>query len=98
MPLNTVQSLKYKWNHKKVLEYKVVNRMKSLDNWEISQANGKGNVAKFSLPCEKVFEGKTYLKFVSYTKYIGTVGKAKFGEYVFLTRKFNEEDFSDYNC
>jgi len=67
MPMDTAQSLQYKWDHKEILASELIDGMESLENWELSFGN-KENVATFSLSNEKVFEGKSAVKFVSPTK------------------------------
>jgi len=98
MPMDTAQSLQYKWDHKEILDAKLVDGMESLDNWEMSTVIGKTNVATISLSTEKVVEGKTSIKFVSPTKLpIPLNSNERYWEWQFLTRKFNNEDFSKYN-
>ena len=67
MPMDTVQSLQYKWDHKEILASTLVDGMESLENWELTYGN-KTNVANIRLSSEKVFEGKSSIKFVSPTK------------------------------
>jgi hypothetical protein len=97
MPFDTAQSLQYKWDHKKILESVFIDGMESLKNWELSFGK-RENVAVISLSDEKVFEGKSSIKFVSPTKLPINLGVG--GRYwgrQNLTRKFNKEDFSKYN-
>jgi hypothetical protein len=97
MPMDTAQSLQYKWDHKKVLASMQVDGMESLDNWVMSYGN-KENVGNASLSNEKVFEGKTSIKFVCPTKQPVQLGNG--GRYwgrQNLTRKFNSQNFSKYN-
>ena len=68
MPMDTAQSLKYQWAHKKVLDSIRIDCMESLKNWELDKPRNNENVAKISLSTEKVFEGKTSVKFVCPTK------------------------------
>src|SRR5665647_388904 len=97
MPMDTAQSLQYKWDHKEILASTLVDGMESLDNWEVTYGNKK-NVANISLSSEKVFEGKSSIKFVSPTKQPVQLGNG--GRYwgrENLTRKFNRQNFSKYN-
>lgn len=97
MPMDTANSLQYKWDHKKILESYLVDGMESTSNWELTFGN-KPNVASICLSDEKVFEGKSSIKFVCPTKLpveIGTNGRYWGRED--LKRKFKDEDLSKYN-
>lgn len=97
MPMDTANSLQYKWDNKEILESTLIDGMESLDNWEITYGN-KTNVANIRLSSEKVFEGKYSIKFVSPTKQPVQLGNG--GRYwgrENLTRKFNKQNFSKYN-
>lgn len=97
MPMDTVNSLQYKWDHKPVLKSVQLDNMESLENWELTYGN-RENVAAISLSDEKVSEGNSSIKFVSPTKL--EVSNGVDGRYwgrENLKRKFNAKDFSDYN-
>ena len=97
MPMDTVNSLQYKWDNKKILTSTLLDGMESLKNWELMYGN-KPNVGIISLSSEKVMEGKSSIKFVSPTKQPVNLGVG--GRYwgrQNLVRKFKEEDFSKYN-
>ncbi|NQU85519.1 MAG: glycoside hydrolase family 9 protein [Mariniphaga sp.] len=97
MPMDTANSLQYKWDHKKVLNSILVDGMESLENWDLKYGN-KENVANISLSTDKVFEGNSSIKFVSPTKVPVALGRG--GRYwgrQNLTRKFDNQDFSEYN-
>jgi hypothetical protein len=99
MPMDTANSLQYKWDHKKVLESVLLDDMESLENWELAfdYAN-KENVATITLSDEKVFSGKTSIKFISPTKLpVQLPFGGRYWGRENLTRKFNNEDFSKYN-
>jgi len=98
MPMDTSQSIQYKWDHKEILASTLIDGMESLENWEIAKQGNRENVATFSLSNEKVFEGESSVKFVSPTKLPVQLGNG--GRYwgrQNLTRKFNKQDFSKYN-
>jgi hypothetical protein len=98
MPMDTAQSLKYQWSRKKVLDSTQIDRMESLKNWELDKPRTGKNVATISLSNEKVFEGKTAIKFVCPTKQpvqLPTGGRYWGREN--LTRKFKSQDLSKYN-
>lgn len=97
MEMDTINSLQYKWNNKKVYESVLLDGAETLDNWELSYTNGN-NVATISLSSEKVYEGKSSIKFVSPTKQQINLGpNGRYWGRQNLTRKFNDEDFSNYN-
>lgn len=97
MPMDTTNSIQYKWDNKEVLASSQLDGMESLENWVLTYGK-KENVANFSLSDEEVFEGKMAIKFVSPTKlpeYLGNGGR--YWGRQNLTRKFEMEDFSEYN-
>lgn len=97
MPMDTANSMQYKWDNKKILESKLIDSMESLDNWELKYGNNQ-NVANISLSNERVLEGNSSIKFVSPTKQPLNLGVG--GRYwgrQNLIRKFKEEDLSKYN-
>jgi hypothetical protein len=97
MPMDTANSLQYKWDHKKILADTLIDGMESLENWELTYGN-KSNVATISLSGENVMEGKSSIQFISPTKQpinLGTGGR--YWGRQNLTRKFNKADFSRYN-
>lgn len=97
MPMDTVNSIQYKWDHKEVLSSVQLDNMESLDNWVLTYGKQE-NVASISLSSEKVFEGKSSIKFVSPTKIeVSTGTGGRYWGRQNLTRKFNGEDFSEYN-
>lgn len=97
MPMDTTRSLQYKWDNKEILSSTLIDGMESLDNWELTYGTAK-NVANISLSDEKVFEGKSSIKFVSPANQHAQLGNG--GRYwgrQNLTRKFNKQNFSKYN-
>jgi len=97
MPMDTASSLQYKWDNKEILSSIQLDGMESLDSWELSFGN-RQNVGTISLSDEKVIEGKSSIKFVCPTKLPENLGAG--GRYwgrQDLTRKFDREDFSEYN-
>ena len=97
MPMDTMNSLQYKWDQKEVLDETLVDGMESLDNWELTYGTAQ-NVANISLSSEKVFEGKTAIKFVSPTKQPVQLGfGGRYWGRENLVRKFNKQNFSKYN-
>ena len=97
MPMDTINSLQYKWENKKILESVQIDGMESLENWELAFGR-RENVATITLSDEKVFEGKSSIKFVSPTKLpISTGVGGRYWGRQNLTRKFNSEDFSKFN-
>ncbi|MCJ7449347.1 MAG: glycoside hydrolase family 9 protein [Bacteroidales bacterium] len=97
MPMDTTNSIQYKWDHKKILESVLIDGMESLENWELSFGK-RENVAAISLSDEKVIEGKSSIKFISPTKLpISTGVNGRYWGRQNLIRKFNKEDFSKYN-
>lgn len=97
MPMDTANSLQYKWDNKEILESILLDGAESLDNWELSFGD-RANVGTISLSNEKVTEGKSSIKFVCPTKLPEPLGSG--GRYwgrQNLTRKFDREDFSEYN-
>lgn len=97
MPMDTINSLQNKWDNKEILESIPIDGMESLKNWELTFGN-RDNVATVSLSDEKVFEGKTSIKFVSPTKLpVSTGVNGRYWGRQNITRKFDKEDFSKYN-
>jgi len=97
MPMDTVNSLQYKWDHKEVFESLQLDGAESLENWELSFGS-RDNVGTISLSNEQVYEGNTSIKFVCPTKLSEDLGPG--GRYwgrQNLTRLFDSEDFSEYN-
>ena len=97
MPMDTANSLQYKWDNKEILSSVLLDGMESLDNWELSFGD-RANVGTISLSNEKVIEGNSSIKFVCPTKLPEFLGEG--GRYwgrQNLTRKFDLEDFSEYN-
>jgi hypothetical protein len=98
MPMDTVNSLQYKWDHKEIMDSIIVDHMESLDDWEMTTVVGKKNVAAITLSKERVYEGNTAIKFVSPTKLPFKLKDGqRYWEWQLLTRKFNKQDFSKYN-
>ena len=96
--MDTLNSLQYRWDHKKISDLKVVDEMESLDNWEARPLYAKDPSASISLSTEQVFKGKTSIKFISPTKLPFRLKAGdRYWDWQFLTRKFNREDFSKYN-
>jgi hypothetical protein len=97
MPMDTVNSQQYKWDHKQVSGSIQLDGMESLDNWVLTFGN-RENVASVSLTDEKVLEGKSSIRFVSPTKLeVSTGTGGRYWGRQNLTRKFNENDLSEYN-
>lgn len=97
MQMDTVNSLQYKWDNKEIFETLLLDGAESVDYWELSYTNGE-NVGTITLSAEKVYEGKSSIKFKSPTKQPVDLGPG--GRYwgrQNLTRKFDSEDFSKYN-
>lgn len=69
MPMDTVHSMQYHWDHKEILGSLQLDGAESLDHWELTYGS-RENVASFTLSQEQVFEGKSSIKFVSPTKVI----------------------------
>ena len=97
MPMDTASSLQYKWDNKEIFSSVLLDGMESLDNWELSFGN-RANVGAISLSNEKVIEGKSSIKFVCPTKLSEPLGSdGRYWGRQNLTRKFDLEDFSEYN-
>lgn len=97
MPMDTVHSMQYHWDHKEILGSLQLDGAESLDHWELTYGS-RENVASFTLSQEQVFEGKSSIKFVSPTKVIEDLGpNGRYWGRQNLTRKFNQEDFSAFN-
>ena len=97
MPMDTANSLQYKWDNKEIRESVLIDGMESLENWELTFGK-RENVATISLSDEKVLEGKSSIKFVSPTKLpVSTGVNGRYWGRQNITRKFNNEDFSKYN-
>ncbi len=97
MPMDTMNSLQYKWDNKEVYESMLLDGAESLDDWELHYTDGE-NVGSFSLSSEKVYEGKSSIKFSSPTKRPISLGPdGRYWGRQNLTRKFKKEDFSKYN-
>lgn len=97
MPMDTANSIQYKWDNKEILESILLDGAESLDNWELSFGK-RQNVGTISLSTERVMEGKSSIKFACPTKLPEPLGAG--GRYwgrQDLTRKFDREDFSGYN-
>jgi len=97
MPMDTANSLQYKWDNKEILESVLLDGAESLENWELSFGK-RENVGTISLSDEKVFEGNSSIKFVCPTKLPERLGPdGRYWGRQNLTRKFNRQDFSKYN-
>ncbi|MDX9727380.1 MAG: glycoside hydrolase family 9 protein, partial [Bacteroidales bacterium] len=97
MPMDTASSLQHKWDNKEVFSSVLLDGMESLDNWELSFGD-RANVGTISLSNEKVMEGNSSIKFVCPTKLPEPLGPdGRYWGRQNLTRKFDLEDFSDYN-
>jgi hypothetical protein len=95
--MDTVNSMQYKWDNKVVLRSVLLDGAESLEDWELSYGN-RENVGAISLSREKVFEGESSIKFVCPTKLEEDLGpNGRYWGRQNLTRKFNREDFSEYN-
>lgn len=98
MPMDTLKSIQYKWDHKEILDSKQIDGMESLANWRLDPQQDQKNSAIISLSDEKVFEGKTAIKFVCPTKrFVQLPNGGRYWGRENLTRIFNNEDFSEYN-
>lgn len=90
MPMDTAQSLKYQWSKKKVLDSIQIDGMESMKNWELDKPRTGKNVATISLSKEKVFEGKSSIKFVCPTKQqVQLPNSGRYWGRENLTRKFS---------
>jgi hypothetical protein len=97
MPMDTASSLQYKWDNKEIFSSVRLDGMESLDNWELSFGE-RANVGTISLSDEKVIEGNSSIKFVCPTKLPEPLGAdGRYWGRQNLTRKFDAEDFSEYN-
>ncbi len=97
MPMDTANTLQYKWDNKEIFESILLDGAESLDNWELSFGN-RANVGTISLSNEKVIEGNSSIKFVCPTKLPEPLGiGGRYWGRQNLTRKFDREDFSEYN-
>ncbi len=97
MPMDTVNSIQHKWDHKEVFETLKLDGAESLENWELSFGR-RENVGEINLSDEQVYEGNSSIKFVCPTKLpedLGTGGR--YWGRQNLTRLFDSEDFSEYN-
>lgn len=98
MPMDTANSLQYNWDHKKIIESKVVDDMESMDHWITKVGSGSDRFAKISLSSQHFFEGKHAILFKSATSLnIPLKTDQRFWEWQFLTRQFDQEDFSSFN-
>jgi len=97
MPMDTVNSLRYKWDNKPVQEFILLDGAESLENWEMT-FEGQENAGRISLSDEKVFEGSSSIKFECPTKQPRNLGPdGRYWGRQNLTRVFDDEDFSAYN-
>lgn len=99
MPMDTANSLQYKWDHKKILDSKLVDGMESLENWQLDPLRNKEkNSALISLSDEKVFEGKKSIKFVCPTKRpVQLPNGGRYWGRENISRVFKNEDLTAYN-
>ena len=98
MPMDTTKSLQYKWDNKQIIKSLLIDDMESLDNWEMSTVVDTMNVGRISLCYENKVEGNSSLKFVCPTRTERELDiNERYWEWQFVTRKFNKEDFSEYN-
>lgn len=97
MPMDTVNSMRYKWENKPVAKSLLLDGAESLDKWVLSY-EGRENVGSISLSDEKVFEGSSSIKFECPTKQPRDLGPdGRYWGRQNLTRVFEDEDFSAYN-
>jgi len=97
MPMDTVNSLRYKWDNKPVQEFILLDGAESLENW-VMTFEGQENAGRISLSDEKVFEGSSSIKFECPTKQPRNLGPdGRYWGRQNLTRVFDDEDFSAYN-
>ncbi|MEN8115468.1 MAG: glycoside hydrolase family 9 protein [Bacteroidota bacterium] len=101
----TEHSLQSKWEQKEILKEKVVDNMESLENWQgkmvfttIANPKLQPDVkVDFSLSENNVFESAHSIKLKTATKSKAPMQpEQRFWEWIFLTRKFDHEDFSEY--
>ncbi|HZK97015.1 MAG TPA: glycoside hydrolase family 9 protein [Prolixibacteraceae bacterium] len=98
MPMDTTNSLQYKWDHKEIIASELIDGMESLENWHVVKEFMKNNIATISLSKGKVFEGKHSIKFVSPTKLpVQLPNGGRYWGRQNLIRKFDKKDFSKYN-
>ncbi len=98
-------SLQTKWENKKILKENVVDHMESLDKWQgraFIPGNNK-NVPRenafvdFSLSDLYAFEGSHSIKLKTPTRLPSPMqSDQRMWDWIFLTREFNDEDFTDY--
>jgi len=97
IPMDTVNSLRYKWDNKPVQEFILLDGAESLENW-VMTFEGQENAGRISLSDEKVFEGSSSIKFECPTKQPRNLGPdGRYWGRQNLTRVFDDEDFSAYN-
>ena len=97
MPMDTANSIQYKWDNKPVLDSLLLDGAESLDKWVLTY-EGQENVGRISLSGEKVFEGNSSVKFECPTKQPRELGpEGRYWGRQNLTRVFKDEDFSAYN-
>jgi hypothetical protein len=97
MPMDTANSMQYKWDNKKIQETLLLDGMESLDNWVLTYGRNE-NVGTIALSNEKVLEGKSSVKFICPTKQEIDLGaEGRYWGRQNLTRKFKSADFSKYN-
>lgn len=97
MPMDTVNSMRYKWDNKPVQESLLLDGAESLDKWVLSY-EGHENAGQISLSGEQVFEGSSSIKFICPTKQPRDLGpEGRYWGRQNLTRVFKDEDFSAYN-
>ena len=101
---DSLNSLQTKWNNKTIIKEKIVDDMESLDKW-IGSAFVPGNEitlrenapVEFVLSDEQVFEGAYSIKFTTATRRPEPMqSKQRMWDWIFLTRTFDHEDFSEY--
>ena len=98
------KSLQAKWSNKTIIKEKVVDDMESLDKWT-GRAFIPGNeitlrkeaTVDFALSDKQVFEGVHSVKFTTATRRPEPMqSKQRMWDWIFLTRTFEQEDFSEY--
>ncbi|MCY1719660.1 glycoside hydrolase family 9 protein [Prolixibacteraceae bacterium Z1-6] len=102
---DTINSLQTTWNKKDILKERLVDKMESLDRWQgnvfvpgsnkITQE--KNAFVDFSLSEKQVFEGSYSIKLKTPTRTESPMQpEQRMWNWIFLTRLFDNEDFSDY--
>ena len=88
MQANMENSLEFAWQHKEILDSKIIDNCESLDNWE------KGGEAKISLCHKRIKEGNASVKFL--TPSLSANSSAPYPT-SYLERKFGGANWENFN-